>query len=171
MADTKIKNLSVGWVVEIVKDDCYLNPGFTPVRKIIYSTSEEFGVDILNKNQKKLPITYPIVDFKDYNSDVSLENGEYVIMPFTTIGTYLSAFGIKDGEHLNYFKKHKIKNLIFDNSIVVIEPLFLRGNINLEKYNQEKEKLCDYKIYYLSTTVDESETKYLESISSYQKTL
>ena len=171
MADTNIKNLSVGWVGEIVKDKYYFTPGFTPVRKIIYSTSEGFGVDILNQSKNNLPITYPIVDFKDDNKGSLFENGEYVIMPFTTIGTYLSAFGIIDGEYLNYFKKLKIKNLIFDNYIVVKNPLFLGKNINLEKYKQEKDKLSDYKIYYLSTTVSESETKYLESISSYQKTL
>lgn len=171
MADITIKNLSVGWVIEIIKDGCYLTPGFAPVRKIIYSNSEEFGVDILNKNQKKMPITYPVVDFKDESKNSSFENGEYAIMPFTTVGTYLDAFGIKEGKQLNCFTKKKIKNLIFDSSIVVLEPLFLKRDINLEKYNAEKEKLGDYKLYYLTTTVGESETKYLESISNYQKTL
>lgn len=166
-----IKNLSVGWVVEIIKDRCHLTPGYTPVRKIIYTNCEDFGIDILNRNSNKLPITYPVVDFKDECKNSSLENGEYVIMPFTTIGTYLSAFGIHEASYFNYFQKQKIKNLIFDHSIVVMEPLFLRRNINLEKFNEEKEKLSDYKIYHLSTTIGESETKYLESISSYQKTL
>lgn len=166
-----IKNLSVGWVVEIIKDRCHFTPGYTPVRKIIYTNRNDFGIDFLNRNLNKLPVTYPVVDFKDECKISSLENGEYVIMPFTTIDTYLSAFGIQEASYFNYFKKQKIRNLIFDYSIVVMEPLFLRKGIDLEKYNEEKEKLSDYKIYHLSTTIGESEIKYLESISSYQKTL
>lgn len=162
MTDTNIKNLSIGWVVKIVKDEYHFTPGYNHVRKIIYTDYGDFGIDILNQDSNKLPINYPVIDFKDESRYPSLENGEYVIMPFTTIGTYLSAFGIQDESHLNYFRKKKIKNLVFDNSIVVMEPLFLRKNINLEKYNQEKEKLSDYKIYHLSTMIGESENLYLK---------
>ena len=145
-----IKNLSIGWVVKAKVVRHHLTPGYEPVRKIIYRDYVELGSDILYQNNGN-PIVYPIVDFNDEDKTALLENGEYVIMPYTIITDYLEAFGIHASDKLGTFKKKKIQNLIFNNSIVVEEPLWIKRKINLERYSQEVTKLHDFKIYHDNT--------------------
>lgn len=165
-----IKNLSIGWVVEAVVDKCYLTPGYNVVRKIVYADYEEIGTDIFNKYDN-LPIIYPVVDFSDKEKITDLENGEYVIVPCTSIDSYLEAFNICVTNKLNRFKKRRIKNLIFENGCAVNEPLFIRKSVDIEKYNMEVKQLQDFKLVHRANTPTLAEHEYLENISSYQKSL
>lgn len=169
-----IKNLSIGWVVEAVIDKCHLTPGYNVVRKIIYVDHKEIGTDLFNECNQ-LPIIYPIVDFTDKNKTSRLVNGEYVILPCSSIDSYLSAFNIFVTNKNNYFKKRRIKNLVFENGCAVNEPLFFRKNVDIEKYNLEFKKLQDFKYVYRTNIPTLSEYRYLEDISSrktsYQKSL
>ena len=165
-----VNNLSIGWVVKIIRDRNHSTPGYTLIRKIVYNDNNWFGIDALfNINQE--PIIYPVVDFQNNSDLLFLEDGKYVIMPFASIDNYLHSFGILCKDRLNYYQKKKIKNLVFGNSIAVEEPLFLNRKVDLEKYKREKERLRDFKIYNLSTTVNKSESDYLEAINSYRKIL
>ncbi|MBE6146790.1 MAG: hypothetical protein E7168_00485 [Firmicutes bacterium] len=161
MEQKKVKNLSIGWVVKADVISKHITPGFTPQRKIIYNDYNGYGVDFLYKNNK-LPIIYPIVDFKNETQTAELENNEYVIIPFKTISAFCNECGIKLDRKVNYFDKLKIRKIIFGDSDLLLskQTSFTPGVI---------EDLCsirEFKVYCNPIKPREEEYKYLEQLTS-----
>ena len=98
-----IKNLSIGWVVQVVSSEYHLNPGYNVVRKIAYTDYDDIGTDFFNE-YGGLPIIYPIVDFRNESETMFLSNGEYVIIPCSSIVNYLNAFNICVTGKSSFFK-------------------------------------------------------------------
>ena len=165
MKDNKhIKNLSIGWVVEAIVDKCHLTPGYRVVRKIVYTDYEVIGTDLFNL-YNDLPIIYPIVDLNDNSNSKQVVNGEFVILPCSSINTYLSALNIQVTTKSGFLKKRRIRNLVFENGCAVNEPLFLKRNINLERYNNEVSKLQEFKSVYRTNLPPLAECVYLKNLT------
>ena len=167
-----IKNLSIGWVVKAIVNDYYLTPGYNVVRKIVYVDYNDVGRDFFN-DYKDMPIMYPIVDFSDSSKYDNLDNGEYVILPYSSINTYLESFNIIG--KINLIKKKMVHNLIFENGCEVNKPLFIKKDIDLTQYTHEIEQLQKYKSFVRINKPSESENQYLEALTTkeiqYKKTI
>lgn len=162
-----ISNIEIGWVVEILKADYTIAPGYSPIRKIVYSNKDGKGIDLVNKYNKR-NIIYPVVDFNNMRQLEKVENKEYVIMPYGDVTVYMSAFHINTG-NISKYKMGRVKSLLFQYASMVEEPIFLPKNINIAEYRRQVNTLHDYKCCYSSTVPTLEEKKYLDNI--YVKTL
>ena len=161
MEQKKVKNLTIGWVVKANVVSEFVSPGFTPQRKIVYKDYDNYGVDVLYKN-KELPIIYPVVDFSNAKDTSSLEDGEYVIVPFGTVTTYLNEYGITLEKKINFIDKFKIKKIIFGDKKV----LFSKKIILSFDMIKEISLLTAFKLYSDSIEPMDSEYDYLDKLSS-----
>lgn len=161
--DKKIKNLAIGWVVQanIVSG---LTPGYRTVRKIVYRDYDEYGTDVLYKNGR-FPIIYPIVEFEKEENTTLVSNGEYVILPYSSIVNYLESFGICSDKNLTWFDRIRIKNLVLDKGKVIEKPIWIRNNVDSEFLEDEIEKLINFRTSNNSIVPDNTEYEYLENLT------
>ena len=154
-----IQNLQIGWVVKLLKTPYLLLPGYDPVRRIIFSTDNQYtGTDVVNKIDSN-SIMYPVINLKDKNSYEKIEDKDLVILPYCDISLYLQAKGYKTDKNLSEKQLEKISKLILGENLSVSFSPISRVT-KTEQFKSQLEKIRNYCLLYCSSDVQDFEKIY-----------